>query len=380
MLLRLFLTSPVVIVGIYFLLRLVSKTSLLFIAKKWWRLLEDSCHVFQFYKIPKFNDHMQENQLYTKVVTYLNSLSSVEDSNYANLFTGNKSNDITIVLDSDQVVTDTFLSARVYWTNEKSKTGSDTLVLKIRRRDKRRILRPYIQHIHTVFDEFEQRRKEVKLYINAETQPERNGRWISVPFTHPSTIETTVIDADLKNKVKSDLEAFLNCGEERVMVFTMNSKDRVDPAVLRPGRIDVHIQFPLCDFSAFKNLANSHLGLKEHKLFPQVEEIFQSGVSLSPAEIGEIMISNRSSPTRALKSVITAMQSNMAARVVNKIPRSASARVGMEESGESAGLYSESVHTVREFRKLYGLFRSKSSRKESMDVDLQDKDYQRQSS
>lgn len=478
-LLSLFLTSPVVVIGIYFLLRLVSKTSLLFVAKKWWRLLEDSCHVYQFYKIPKFNDHMQENQLYTKVVTYLNSLSSVEDSNYANLFTGNKSNDITIVLDSDQVVTDTFLSARVYWTNEKSKTGSTTLVLKIRRRDKRRILRPYIQHIHTVFDEIEQRRKEVTLYINAETQPEKNGRWISVPFTHPSTIETTVIDADLKNKVKSDLESFLkskqyyqrlgrvwkrsyllcgpsgtgkssfiagmakflnydiydidmrkvtddsdlkmlllqttnksmiviedldrflvekstavtlsgilnfmdgffsSCGEERVMVFTMNSKDQVDPAVLRPGRIDVHIQFPLCDFSAFKNLANSHLGLKEHKLFPQVEEIFQSGVSLSPAEIGEIMISNRSSPTRALKSVITAMQSNMAARVVSKIPRSASARVvGMEDSRESAGLYSESVHTVREFRKLYGLFRSKSNRKESMDVDLQDKEYHRQS-
>ena len=44
--------------------------------------------------------------------------------------------------------------------------------------------------------------------------------------------------------------------EERLMVFTMNSKEHllIDPAVLRPGRIDVHIHFPLCEFSGFKSL------------------------------------------------------------------------------------------------------------------------------
>jgi len=31
--------------------------------------------------------------------------------------------------------------------------------------------------------------------------------------------------------------------------------------------VDVHIHFPLCDFLAFKTLANSYLGLKDHKLF-----------------------------------------------------------------------------------------------------------------
>lgn len=50
---------------------------------------------------------------------------------------------------------------------------------------------------------------QVKLYINAENEPEKNGRWISVPFTHPATIETAVMDSDLKTKVKSDLETFL---------------------------------------------------------------------------------------------------------------------------------------------------------------------------
>lgn len=163
------------------------------------------------------------------------------------------------------------------------------------------------------------------------------------------------------------------CGEERVMVFTMNGKDHIDQAVLRPGRIDVHINFPLCDFSAFKTLANSHLGLKDHKLFPQVEEIFQTGARLSPAEIGEIMISNRCSPSRALKTVITALQSNGAEARKNgmRLTQSASGRAVVEEASEPASLICrESVHTVREFRKLYGLLRMKSSRKEESPLDL----------
>jgi hypothetical protein len=68
--------------------------------------------------------------------------------------------------------------------------------------------------------------------------------------------------------------------------------------------VDDHIHFPLCDFLAFKMLANSYLGLKDHKLFSQVEDIFQSGASLSLTEISELMIANRNSPSRTIKSVI----------------------------------------------------------------------------
>ena len=30
-------------------------------------------------------------------------------------------------------------------------------------------------------------------------------------------------------------------GEERIIVFTTNYKDRLDPALLRPGRMDMHV-------------------------------------------------------------------------------------------------------------------------------------------
>jgi chaperone BCS1 len=74
--------------------------------------------------------------------------------------------------------------------------------------------------------------------------------------------------------------------------------------------VDVHIHFPLCDFLAFKTLANSYLGLKDHKFFSQIEDIFQSKASLSPVEISELMIANRNFSSRAIKSVITVLQTD----------------------------------------------------------------------
>jgi hypothetical protein len=56
--------------------------------------------------------------------------------------------------------------------------------------------------------------------------------------------------------------------------------------------VDVRIHFPLYDFLAFKTLDNSYLGLKNHKLFSQVDDIFKSRASLSSAEISELMIAN----------------------------------------------------------------------------------------
>ncbi|WCJ32449.1 P-loop containing nucleoside triphosphate hydrolases superfamily protein [Euphorbia peplus] len=456
----LLLVFPTII--IFFLLKFLSKTCFLHIILTWWRSFEDLFHVHQYYKVPQFNENFQPNHLYCKISTYLTSLPAMEDSDFTNLFSGPKSNDIILRLDDKQLVHDSILGATVSWSNQKSDDGDSNLVLKLRKKDKKRILKPYLQHILAAADEIEQRNKEIKLYMNLET--ENGRRWRSgVPFTHPATMDTVVMDGEVKNKVKTDLESFIkskqyyhrlgrvhkrsyllyggygtgkssfvaamarflkydvyeidlskvrddsdlktlllqttsrsmiviedldmflaeksrltkrgitnfmdgiisSCGEERVMVFTMNNKIEED-MVMRPGRIDVHIEFKHCNFNGFKTLANTYLGVKEHKLFSQIEEMFESS-SLSPAEIGEIMISNRNSPSRALKSVISAMQSNN-----SKVKMSGGGQRSVSESssaGESEGaaagvICRESVHTVREFRKLYGLLKMGSRRKE----------------
>ena len=80
-------------------------------------------------------------------------------------------------------------------------------MLKIRKADKQRIIRPYLQHIHTLAYEFDQRKRELKLYMNLEIQncdQNRSGRWRLISFTHPSTFEMIAMKVDLKSKVKSD--------------------------------------------------------------------------------------------------------------------------------------------------------------------------------
>jgi hypothetical protein len=83
--------------------------------------------------------------------------------------------------------------------------------------------------------------------------------------------------------------------------------------------VDVHIYFLLCDFLALKTLVNSYLGLKDHKLFSQVEDIFQSRASLSSTEISDLMIVNQNSRSWAIKSIITALQTDGDRRCVEKI-------------------------------------------------------------
>ncbi|OWM75524.1 AAA-ATPase At2g46620-like [Punica granatum] len=463
------------VLPLFLILRILLRTSVPHLLVRLWRSVEDRCHAYQFFTVPQFNEQLQENHLYRKVSVYLSSLSSLEDSDFTNLLSGPKSNDIVVRPDPERPVLDRFLGAEVSWKSE-GLGGNRSLVLRIRKRDKRRILKSYLQHIFTVSEEIEQNTKEIRLFTNSgPVEGAIDGRWRSVPFTHPATIDTIVMDGELKVKVKSDLEAFLKskqyyhrlgrvwkrsyllhgpsgtgkssfiaamakllcydvydvdmsrvlddsdlklllmqtasksivvvedldrfllekkstavslsgllsfmdgviscCGEERVMVFTMNGQDRVDEAVTRPGRIDVQINFPLCDFTAFKSLANSYLGLKEHKLFPQVEEMFQTGASLSPAHIGEIMIANRSSPSRALKSVIGALQTVNANKVGQQRLSGSTSGRSSEESSEPASVFCrESVHTVREFRKLYGLLKMGSRRKESIDLSSAEKE------
>lgn len=79
------------------------------------------------------------------------------------------------------------------------------------------------------------------------------------------------------------------CGDERVIVFTTNYKDRIDTALLRAGRMDMHINLSYCTFSTFKQLAANYLDIWNHDLFPRIEKLI-SEVQVSPAEVaGELM-------------------------------------------------------------------------------------------
>nr|XP_016443911.1 PREDICTED: protein HYPER-SENSITIVITY-RELATED 4-like [Nicotiana tabacum] len=79
-----------------------------------------------------------------------------------------------------------------------------------------------------------------------------------------------------------------SCGDERIIIFTTNHIKKLDPALLRPGRMDVHIHMAYCTPSGFKLLASNCLGIKEHKLFKEIEELDIAMVT--PAEVAEQLL------------------------------------------------------------------------------------------
>ncbi|KAK6162818.1 hypothetical protein DH2020_002659 [Rehmannia glutinosa] len=101
------------------------------------------------------------------------------------------------------------------------------------------------------------------------------------------------------------------CGEERVIVFTTNHRDAVDPALLRCGRMDVHVSLGTCGIYAFRAMVRNYLGLDSHVLFDVVESCMRSGGALTPAQIGEILLRNRRDADVAVKAVVTAMQAKI---------------------------------------------------------------------
>lgn len=107
------------------------------------------------------------------------------------------------------------------------------------------------------------------------------------------------------------LSGFLNfidglwssCGDERIIIFTTNHKEKLDPALLRPGRMDMHIHMSYCTPCGFKILANNYLDVKDHKLFGEIEELIRT-TEVTPAEVAEQLLKS-DDPDVSLASLIS---------------------------------------------------------------------------
>lgn len=79
-----------------------------------------------------------------------------------------------------------------------------------------------------------------------------------------------------------------SCGDERIIIFTTNHKEKLDPALLRPGRMDMHIHMSYLTNESFKELASNYLEISDplYRGFKQVQELIE-GVQVTPAEVAE---------------------------------------------------------------------------------------------
>ncbi|TKY50342.1 mitochondrial chaperone BCS1-B [Spatholobus suberectus] len=99
------------------------------------------------------------------------------------------------------------------------------------------------------------------------------------------------------------------CGGERLIVFTTNYVEKLDPALVRKGRMDKHIELSYCGYEAFKLLAKNYLNIESHHLFGTICELLKE-TKITPAEVAEhLMPKNASGDAQLhLKSLIQALE------------------------------------------------------------------------
>ncbi|KAM0920101.1 hypothetical protein ACQ4PT_007751 [Festuca glaucescens] len=89
-----------------------------------------------------------------------------------------------------------------------------------------------------------------------------------------------------------------SCVGERLIIFTTNHPERLDPALVRPGRMDRKIELGYCSPAALRVLAKNYLGVGEdtddevNGLLAQAEGLLAADddVRITPADIGEVFM------------------------------------------------------------------------------------------
>uniref|UniRef100_A0A1J3DQT5 Putative mitochondrial chaperone BCS1-B n=1 Tax=Noccaea caerulescens TaxID=107243 RepID=A0A1J3DQT5_NOCCA len=100
-----------------------------------------------------------------------------------------------------------------------------------------------------------------------------------------------------EKKSKVTLSGLLNsidglwsaCSDEKIIIFTTNYVDKLDPALIRRGRMDNHIEMSFCRFEAFKVLAKNYLEIESHGLYGEIERLFGE-TDMSPADVAETLM------------------------------------------------------------------------------------------
>lgn len=124
------------------------------------------------------------------------------------------------------------------------------------------------------------------------------------------------------------------CGSERIFIFTTNHIDKLDAALLRCGRMDMHIHMSYCTFPALRILMKNYLGVEAEselgdEVMKELEEVVDSA-EMTPADISEVLIKNRMDIKKAISELLSVLKEKAEER---RRRRNSGATLG-KDSGE----------------------------------------------
>ncbi len=121
----------------------------------------------------------------------------------------------------------------------------------------------------------------------------------------------STMDSNKSNSDRISLSTFLNILDGIIelhgvmIIFTTNHPEKIDPALLRPGRIDFQVEFKKCSTKTIKHMLSNHfsnLYLKQELLKQLDDYIIEE--KFSPAEVQAILFQNINDIDSCIKQLI----------------------------------------------------------------------------
>ncbi|MCL7033796.1 hypothetical protein MKW94_013201 [Papaver nudicaule] len=97
------------------------------------------------------------------------------------------------------------------------------------------------------------------------------------------------------------------CAGERLIIFTTNHKEKLDPALLR---MDKHICLSYCNMESFMILARSYLKIEEHELMNEVENLL-CVLEITPADVAECFMKYDEDPDMGMRNVVEELKKRL---------------------------------------------------------------------
>ncbi|PKI74222.1 hypothetical protein CRG98_005460 [Punica granatum] len=247
-------------------------------------------------------ERLKKSDVYTAVQNYLTEKATT-GAKKLKADTLKDSQSLILSMDDNEEVTDEFQGAKLWWFSNKIVPKSMSMSF-YPATEERRFYRLVFHKHHR--DLITGQRKKAKKKKEDDEDEEGKGDPAKKMKEEEETKASKVTLSGLLNFIDG---IWSGCGGERIIIFTTNFIDKLDPALIRRGRMDKHIEMSYCCFEAFKVLANNYLDVESHPLFGMIEAKMKE-TNMTPADVAENLMPKSSTETRetCLRSLIKALE------------------------------------------------------------------------